>query len=61
MTPLEFSREHEVITRMFLALARGVCRKYFPGQPLHHQIELVLWRKCHCGGSASGSPQGYLL
>jgi MarR family len=40
-SPVECSREHEVITRMFLALARGICGKYFPGKPLHHQIDLV--------------------
>jgi predicted transcriptional regulator len=40
-SPVECSREHEVVTRMFLALARGICGKYFPGKPLHHQIDLV--------------------
>jgi transposase-like protein len=41
MTPLEFSREHAAITRMFVTLTRSVCRKYFPGETQHHQIELV--------------------
>jgi hypothetical protein len=41
VSPVECSREHEVITRMFLSLARGICSKYFPGKPLHHQSELA--------------------
>ena len=41
VSPVECSREHEVITRMFLSLARGICTKYFPGKPLHHQSELA--------------------
>ena len=40
-SPVEFSREHEVITRLALQLARGVSAKYFPGKPLHHQSELA--------------------
>jgi hypothetical protein len=40
-SPVECSREHEVITRMLLQLQRGICGKYFPGQPLHHQLDLA--------------------
>lgn len=39
--PVECSREHEVITRMFLQIARGICGKYFPGKPTHHQLNLA--------------------
>jgi len=40
-SPVEFSREHEVITRLALQLARGVSAKYFPGKPPYHQSELA--------------------
>jgi DNA-binding IclR family transcriptional regulator len=26
---------------MFLQIARGICGKYFPGKPLHHQFDLA--------------------
>ena len=40
--PLVFSREHEVITRLIVSLARGTGSKYFPGRPLYHQLGLSM-------------------
>jgi hypothetical protein len=44
--PVEFPRDHELITRLIANITRGISRKYFPRQPAYHQSELALL-PCH--------------
>jgi hypothetical protein len=40
--PVEFSREHELITRMLVQINRGVARKYFPIGPFSTNLSFVM-------------------